>query len=300
MLPVESYLILLPVLLLAYFLIALCTRCRKKGNNAGSSNDGHSNGGHSNGGHVVTQVQLVNNRPQSVQVVQQRAASIGSSSESVTIPSLVQTEISYNKISVREPLARVLAERAALEHTYNEVEEERFSSFYEEIAGSTNSSVTYTKIGDVGVGAIAPAYSEVGAIAPAYSEVGAVYQDPGYEVIRHSDSETDPGYEVISKVPSSSKKAASRSQEEEEVEIADPGYEVVKPTPQPSSRPLVEVVTARPIEQLYSVIERRASDVSSEPGYERVLHVATSKPPAKLEPVYATVLKYEEGFSERL
>ena len=225
-----------------------------------------------------------------MQVVQQRAGSIGSSSESVAIqdPSLVQTEISYNKISVREPLARVLAERAALEHTYNEVEEERFSSFYEEIAGSTNSSVTYTKIGDVGVGAI----------APAYSEVGAVYQDPGYEVIRHSDSEADPGYEVISKAPSSSKKAGSRSQEEEEVEVADPGYEVVKPTPQ--SRPLVEVVTARPIEQLYSVIERRASDVSSEPGYERVLHVATSKPPAKLEPVYATVLKYEEGFSERL
>lgn len=290
MLPVESYLILLPVLLLAYFLIALCTRCRKKGNNGASSNSGH----------VVTQVQLVNNRPHSVQVVQQRAASIGSSSESVTTqdPSLIQTEISYNKISVREPLARVLAERAALEHTYNEVEEERFSSFYEEIAGSTNSSVTYTKIGDVGVGAIPSAYSEVGAIASAYSEVGAsaVYQDPGYEVIRHSDSEADPGYEVISKGPSSSKKPASRSQEEEEVEVADPGYEVVKPTPQPS-RPVV--ATARPVEQLYSVIERRASDVSSEPGYERVLHVA-SKPPAKLEPVYATVLKYEEGFSERL
>ena len=63
-----------------------------------------------------------------------------------------RTEISYNKISVREPLARVLAERAALEHTYTEVDgEERLSSFYEEIAGSATSSITYTKIGEVSV-----------------------------------------------------------------------------------------------------------------------------------------------------
>lgn len=265
MLPVEG-IYLLPLLLLAYFLLALCAKCRKK---SSSSN-----------GPVVTQVQLVN-RPQPVQMVQ-RVVSIGSSSESVTIndPS-VQTEISYNKISVREPLARVLAERAALEHTYNEVEEERFSSFYEEIAGSTNSSVTYTKIGDVN------------GAAAAYSEVGAVYADPGYEVIRHSDSEADPGYEVISKAPNPKKVIPP----DEEIDIADPGYEVVKPSPQPS-RPQLEMAAAaaaRP-EQLYSVIERRASDVSSEPGYERVLHV--TKP--KLEPVYAMVLKYEEGFSERL
>ena len=60
-----------------------------------------------------------------------------------------RTEISYNTISVREPLAKVLAERANSEHHYNEVEEERVSSFYEEIAGSTASSVTYSKIGDV-------------------------------------------------------------------------------------------------------------------------------------------------------
>lgn len=277
MLPVEGV-YLLPVLLLAYFLIALCAKCRKKATSSNSN------------GHVVTQVQLVN-RPQPVQMIQ-RVASIGSSSDSVTLqnPS-VQTEISYNKISVREPLARVLAERAALEHTYNEVEEERFSSFYEEIAGSTNSSVTYTKIGDIGTSA-----------APAYSEVGPVYADPGYEVIRHSDSEADPGYEVISKAPGSKKVVSA--QEEEEIEVADPGYEVVKPSPQPSRLPPVMVPQGamaaaasitRP-EQLYSVIERRVSDVSSEPGYERVLHV--TKP--KLEPVYATVLKYEEGFSERL
>ncbi|XP_054160615.1 uncharacterized protein LOC128958723 [Oppia nitens] len=59
-----------------------------------------------------------------------------------------KSEISYNTISVREPLAKVLAERANSEHHYNEVEEERVSSFYEEIAGSTASSVTYSKIGD--------------------------------------------------------------------------------------------------------------------------------------------------------
>ncbi|KAF7488069.1 hypothetical protein SSS_03873 [Sarcoptes scabiei] len=54
-------------------------------------------------------------------------------------------EISYNTISVREPLAKVLAERDKLEHHYNEVEEERLSSFYEEIVSG---SVTYSKIDD--------------------------------------------------------------------------------------------------------------------------------------------------------
>lgn len=58
-------------------------------------------------------------------------------------------EVSYNKISVREPLSKVLADRAAaIEHHYTEVYDEN-NSFYEEIAGSTNSSVTYTKIGDI-------------------------------------------------------------------------------------------------------------------------------------------------------
>jgi hypothetical protein len=63
-----------------------------------------------------------------------------------------RAEISYNKISVREPLARVLAERAVMEHTYTEVDgDEGLSSFYEEIAGSATSSITYTKIGEVSV-----------------------------------------------------------------------------------------------------------------------------------------------------
>lgn len=68
-------------------------------------------------------------------------------------------EISYNTISVREPLAKVLAERENhnnlnnlnLEHHYNEVEDvdcmERLSSFYEEI-NSDNSSATYSKINE--------------------------------------------------------------------------------------------------------------------------------------------------------
>lgn len=56
-------------------------------------------------------------------------------------------EISYNTISVREPLSKVLAERENIEHHYNEVEEEeRVSSFYEEI---TTGSATYSKINDV-------------------------------------------------------------------------------------------------------------------------------------------------------
>ncbi|KAK4337406.1 hypothetical protein RND71_043353 [Anisodus tanguticus] len=58
-------------------------------------------------------------------------------------------EVPYNKISVREPLAKVLADNAALvEHHYTEVYDEN-NSYYEEIAGSTNSSVTYTKIGEI-------------------------------------------------------------------------------------------------------------------------------------------------------
>lgn len=57
--------------------------------------------------------------------------------------------IQYNTISVREPLAKVLAERSSAEHHYFDVEDEQVSSFYEEIAGSTTSSVTYSKIGDI-------------------------------------------------------------------------------------------------------------------------------------------------------
>lgn len=58
-----------------------------------------------------------------------------------------KNEISYNTISVREPMAKVLAERENFEHHYNEVEdEERVSSFYEEI---TTGSATYSKINEI-------------------------------------------------------------------------------------------------------------------------------------------------------
>lgn len=63
----------------------------------------------------------------------------------IEINTELKREISYNTISVREPLAKVLAERDNIEHHYNEVEEERVSSFYEEI---NSGSVTYSKINE--------------------------------------------------------------------------------------------------------------------------------------------------------
>lgn len=60
------------------------------------------------------------------------------------------TKLSYDIISVREPLAKILAQRQLLgDHEYVEVYNERGSScFYEEIAGSTTSSATYDQIGN--------------------------------------------------------------------------------------------------------------------------------------------------------
>lgn len=79
---------------------------------------------------------------------------LGSESGNVT------TKLSYDIISVREPLAKILAERQQSQqaqqqqrsilgdHEYIEVYGERGSScFYEEIAGSTTSSATYDQIG---------------------------------------------------------------------------------------------------------------------------------------------------------
>jgi hypothetical protein len=70
------------------------------------------------------------------------------------------SKLSYDIISVREPLAKILAERQELlraqqqqrqvlgEHDYIEVYNERGSScFYEEINGSITSSATYDQIG---------------------------------------------------------------------------------------------------------------------------------------------------------
>lgn len=73
----------------------------------------------------------------------------------------IREKLSYDIISVREPLAKVLAERQQIQqaqqiqrqiigdHEYIEVYGERGSScFYEEIAGSATSSVTYDQIGN--------------------------------------------------------------------------------------------------------------------------------------------------------
>jgi len=76
--------------------------------------------------------------------------------QSVQISKGTATKLSYDIISVREPLAKILAERQQAqhqrqmvgEHEYIEVYGERGSScFYEEIAGSTTSSATYDQIG---------------------------------------------------------------------------------------------------------------------------------------------------------
>lgn len=88
-----------------------------------------------------------------------------STSQQPSSPSSTQTtaaKLSYDIISVREPLAKLLAERQQQiqlqqqnrhlvgDHEYIEVYGERGSScFYEEIAGSVTSSATYDQIGTV-------------------------------------------------------------------------------------------------------------------------------------------------------
>jgi len=70
-------------------------------------------------------------------------------------PDTITTKLSYDIISVREPLAKVLAERqrerfAISDHDYIEMSGDRGSScFYEEIAGSTTSSTAYDQVDGV-------------------------------------------------------------------------------------------------------------------------------------------------------
>lgn len=167
--------------------------------------------------------------------------------------------VSYNKISVREPLAKVLAERAAIDHHYQEVEEdERVSSFYEEIAGSTNSSEGPRHQQDHHNHNHHPHHSHHQEETPPHVYATA---DPGYEVVKYiEESESDPGYEVISKPP---------------------------------EPPLHNG-------QMMNGICRTESDLSTEPGYERVRYIRRS-PSIDTDPTYATIPnKFEEGFSERL
>lgn len=94
-------------------------------------------------------------QPQSQPQSQQRSALANQPQDpppARNIPKEPATKLSYDIISVREPLAKILAERQQLQlaqqHEYIEVYGERGSScFYEEIAGSTTSSATYDQIG---------------------------------------------------------------------------------------------------------------------------------------------------------
>ena len=73
--------------------------------------------------------------------------------------------------------------------------------------------------------------------------------DPGYEAIGYDESDFDPNYEVITKKVMSNRQPA---------EIVEPSYEVIKRAPQMHS------ISTR------LEVSRNVSDVSSEPGYERI------------------------------
>lgn len=87
----------------------------------------------------------INNSPFEIQTHSDLTRNDNVESIDIEINNDPKREVSYNTISVREPLAKVLAERDNIEHHYNEVEEERVSSFYEEI---NSGSVTYSKINE--------------------------------------------------------------------------------------------------------------------------------------------------------
>ena len=342
---------LIPFCLLASFLVSLCTKCRRKAVDM-------TNGRPPAVRDMAVQLQPLSYQPSSdpqpsADMVpltlphnhhpvssHDAAASVeagpsGDSSEaaeaqdrvSVSLSSSV-TDISYNKISVREPLARVLA----MDHTYTEVDEERVSSFYEEIAGPP----VYAKI--------QRGYEEIRAPAETrhvYSQPEPVYStasiaDPGYEAVggHYPDSEAEPGYEAIS----------SRKRDMLELD-SEPGYEVIarrkRLVPEMDSEPGYEAIPDRKSEQAeqepgpgyesiasrklipdpeYEVIKRspeplpptphlsrQESDLSADPGYERVRFVPrfpSDDDPD--DPVYAKIEKgpksrvLEERFCERL
>lgn len=120
------------------------------------------------------------------------------------------TKLSYDIISVREPLAKILAERQQFQnqrqlltdHEYIEVYGERGSScFYEEIAGSTTSSATYDQIG-----AVSNHNYQVLANAYAVNRPNDNYDRGHYELAGNSQDENDgsinPYSEAVSNGPS--------------------------------------------------------------------------------------------------
>lgn len=243
------------------------------------------------------------------------------------------TDISYNKISVREPLARVLA----MDHTYTEVDEERVSSFYEEIAGPAAYAKVQRPFGRPGATSASshtysqpePVYSSASIADPGYEAVGGSnYPDsePGYEAITarkrddpEVESEPEPGYEVITsrKTPAAPdsepgyeaipERRDLRPESEPEYE-SEPGYEAIPSRQLTIPDPEYEVIkrSPEPLPPTPNIV-RQESDLSADPGYERVRFVPrfpSDDDPD--DPVYAKIEKtsknqeFEERFCERL
>lgn len=178
-------------------------------------------------------------------------------------------EISYNKISVREPLSKVLAERAILEHHYNEVDEEGNSCFYEEIAGATNSSVT--------------SFVDESKLGRQSSDEADVITDPGYEVVKFHQQKSEPCYAIIDKSlnnsgndePDSQTMSAhgnktDRQSDKEDYSLADPGYEVVNFSPQKS-------------EPCYAIIDKNSNN-SKNTGIDESCQPSSSSTVHKIKP----------------
>lgn len=354
MTPSEGF-YLIPFCLLASFLVSLCTKCRRK---AVDMTNGRPPGLRDTAVQLqplsyqsssdpqpssdmvpptLTSVQRpVNNhdpaavahRPSgnSYETPEAQDRVSGSLSSSVT-------DISYNKISVREPLARVLA----MDHTYTEVDEERVSSFYEEIAAPP----VYAKIqrGYEEIRAPAetghvysqpePVYSTASIADPGYEAVGGHYPDseaePGYEAISsrkrdmlEQETESEPGYEVIASrkrvVPEMDSEPGYEAIPDRKCEHAEqelepgPGYEAIASRKLIAPDPEYEVIKRSP-EPLPPTphLSRQESDLSTDPGYERVRFVPrfpSDDDPD--DPVYAKIEKgprnrlLEERFCERL
>lgn len=178
----------------------------------------------------------------------------------VIVPPKSASKYPYDIISVREPLAKMLAEKQRQlpigEHDYNEVYGERGSSvLYEEIGGnSTNSSVTYDQIG-------APSSNNYQASIDAYAVVSRsnrrAQDNDGYESVQpRSLIHT---YAVVNR-------PNRRTQDND-------GYESVQP---------------RNSSDMYAVVTRPDRRISENHGYESV-PPQSSPSNAMIEPNYEAI-----------
>lgn len=177
------------------------------------------------------------------------------------VSSKSNAKLSYDIISVREPLAKMLAERQRQltlgEHDYNEVYGERGSScFYEEIGGSTASSVTYDQIGAPSSG------NNYQASIDAY----AVVTRPNR---RTQDSD---GYESVQPRSLIHTYAVVNRPNRRATQDND-GYESVQP---------------RTSNDMYAVVTRPGRRVSDNDGYESV-QPQSSPSNAMIEPNYEAI-----------